>query len=151
MFLLTNLFFIIRSQASFLSKSFRKNNFESFHICQRAYIILSCAVTYMTFCPTNMLEPKEKMDCSQLNANFQSFKLDMFEQPWIFNRTVGLNMNVNWHRVTGKGVLAPSCSLLATAITQHGRAEQPAWSCFFPLLRLAGCGREWLHSLLILT
>lgn len=60
MFLLTNLFFIIRrSQASFLSKSFRKNNFESFHITSESlYNFVTCS--HVTFCPTDMLEPKEK-------------------------------------------------------------------------------------------
>lgn len=46
-------------------------------------------------------------------------------------------MNMNWHRVVGKVELALLCSLLAAAITQRERVEQPAWSWFFPLPHLA--------------
>lgn len=65
---------------------------------------------------------------------FSLFKLSTVRKHWIFIKTEEQNMNyyVNWHRVVGKGELAPFCSLLAPAITQHGWVEQPAWSCFFP-------------------
>lgn len=44
---------------------------------------------------------------------------------------------MNWHRVVGMVELALFCSLLAAALTQHERVEQPAWSWFFPLPHLA--------------
>lgn len=61
------------------------------------------------------------------------FKLCILKELWMFCRTKGqMNYYVNWHGAVGKGELAHFCSLLAPAITQHGRAEQPSWSCFFP-------------------